>query len=89
MEVFGDFHCQDPERKTCLNLVATAITGSITGYPQFQLTEGSSFTATKDSEITLIGSAEGLDAAAGVTISVKGTGESTSLPSGGMLSYVG
>jgi hypothetical protein len=87
MEVFGDFHCQDPERKTCLNLVATAITGSITGYPQVQLTEGSSFTATKDSEITLIGSAEGIDAAAGVTIRVKGVGETTSLPSGGVLSY--
>jgi hypothetical protein len=87
MEVFGDFHCQDPERKTCLNLVATAITGSITGYPQVQLTEGSSYTATKDSEITLIGSAEGIDAAAGVTIRVKGVGETTSLPSGGVLSY--
>lgn len=88
MELFGDFNCMDPERKTCLNLVDTAITGGIAGYPQLQLTEGSSFTATKDSQITLIGSADGLDAAAGVTISVKGTGEDVTLPSGGMLKYV-
>lgn len=88
MELFGDFLCQDPERKTCLNLVDTAITGAITGYPQLQLTEGSSFTATKDSEITLIGAPEGLDAAAGVTISVQGSGETTALPSGGTLKFI-
>ena len=87
MEVLGDFLCQDPERKTCLNLVDTALTGGITGYPQLQLTEGSTFTATKDSEITLVGSTQGLDAAAGITVHVKGTGESVTLPSGGTLVY--
>lgn len=87
MEVMGDFLCLDPERKTCINLVDSTITGGIAGYPQLQLTEGSSFTATKDSEITLIGSEQGLDAAAGVTISVKGQGTNVTLPSGGMLKY--
>lgn len=88
MELFGDFNCLDPERKTCLNLVDTAITGGIAGYPQLRLTEGSTFTATKDSQITLIGSAEGLDAAAGVTITAKGQGEDASLPSGGVLKFI-
>ena len=88
-ELFGDFNCMDPERKTCINLVASSITGGIQGYPQLQLTEGSTFTATKDSEITLIGSAGGLDAASGVTITAKGCGENVTLPSGGMLIYLG
>ena len=88
MEVLGDFHCQDPERKTCLNLVDTSITGTVTGFPQFRLTEGSSFTAIHDSELTLIGSAEGLDAAAGVTITVRGAGENKSLASGGSLVFL-
>ena len=83
----GDFLCEDPERKTCLNLVDTSLTGGVTGYPQFRLTEGSTFTATKDSQLTLIGSSNGLDAAAGVTITVKGSGESVTLPSGGKLVY--
>ncbi len=87
MEVMGDFLCEDPERKTCLNLVDTSLTGGVTGYPQFRLTEGSTFTATKDSQLTLIGSSNGLDAAAGVTITVKGSGESVTLPSGGKLVY--
>ena len=88
MEVLGDFHCQDPERKTCLNLVDTTITGTVTGFPQLRLTEGSSFTAIHDSEITLIGSDEGLDAAAGVTITVRGAGENKSLASGGCLVFL-
>lgn len=33
MELFGDLCCSDPERKTCLNFVDTALTGAITGYP--------------------------------------------------------
>ncbi len=88
MELFGDFLCMDPERKTCLNLVNTAITGGILGYPQVQLAEGSTFTATKDSEITLIGEAVGLDAAAGITITARGAGEDTALPSGGTLKFI-
>lgn len=88
MELFGDFNCLDPERNTCLNLVNTQITGGISGYPRFRLTEGSTFTATRDSEITLLGSSEGLDAAAGITISAKGTGETVSLPSGGTLKFI-
>lgn len=89
MELFGDMNCLDPERKTCLNLLATSLTGGIQGYPQLRLTEGSTFTATKDSEITLIGSPEGLDAASGVTISVQGAGDTIPLPSGGTLKYLG
>lgn len=88
MELFGDFNCTDPERKTCLNLVATSITGAIAGYPLLRLTEGSTFTATRNSEITLMGDAEGLDAAAGVTITAKGAGNDTQLPSGGMLKFI-
>ncbi len=88
MTLSGDFKCLDSERKTCLNSVHSSITGGILGYPQLSLTGGSTFTATKDSEITLIGSAEGLDAAAGVTISVRGTGKNGLLPSGGILKYI-
>ena len=88
MELFGDMNCLDPERKTCINLVDTAVTGGIQGYPQLQLTESSSFTATRDSEITIIGSMDGIDAAVGVTISAKGSGETVTLPSGGTLRFV-
>lgn len=88
MELSGDFLCMDPERKTCLNLVHTTITGGIQGYPQFRLTEGATFTATRDSQITLVGSPDGLDAAPGVTIEVKGQGRSTTLPSGGTLQFI-
>lgn len=88
MELFGDFNCTDPERKTCLNLVDTSITGGIEGYPQLRLTEGSTFTATKDSRITLVGDTEGLDAAAGVTITAKGNGSEAVLPSGGLLKFI-
>lgn len=88
MELFGDFNCLDPERKTCLNLVDTAITGGIQGYPELRLTEGSTFTATKDSQITLVGAQDGLDAAAGVTIEAKGQGENAPLPSGGTLKFI-
>jgi hypothetical protein len=87
MELFGDFNCLDPERKNCLNLVDTALTGGITGGPQLRLYEGSTWVATKDSQVTL-DSADGIDAAAGVTITAKSAalqpGTST-LPSGGTL----
>lgn len=89
MELFGDFLCEDTERKTCLNMVNTAVTGGITGFPRLQLTEGSTFTATKDSSITIVGDTEGLDAAAGVAITAKGVGEDVTLPSGGILRYLG
>ena len=66
----------------------TVAPGTVTGFPQLRLTEGSSFTAIHDSEITLIGSDEGLDAAAGVTITVRGAGENKSLVSGGCLVFL-
>lgn len=85
-ELFGDMSCLDPERQTCLNLVSTAVTGAITGAPKLRLTEGSTFVATKDSEITLIGSHEGIDASAGVTVTaICGKSETITLPSGGTL----
>lgn len=88
LELFGDLNCQDPERKTCLNLVDTALTGGITGYPRLRLTEGSTWIATKDSEVTLAEGFEAIDAAAGVTIRVKSdqldAGRRT-LASGGVL----
>lgn len=88
MELFGDLRCEDPERKNCLNFVNTALTGSITGFPRLRLTEGSTWVATKDSAITLLGSVDGIDAAAGVTITAKSDAQkeqTVSLPSGGIL----
>ena len=85
-ELYGDMNCLDPERKTCLNFVSTALTGAITGNPILRLTEGSTFVAIKDSEITLVGSHEGIDASAGVTVTATcGKTETISLPSGGTL----
>lgn len=88
MELFGDLCCSDPERKTCLNFVDTALTGAITGYPQLRLTEGSTWVATKDSDVTLLTDATGIDAAAGVTIKAKSKSMLAGkhlLPSGGIL----
>lgn len=88
MELFGDIRCQDPERKNCVNLVDTALTGGITGYPRLRLTEGSSWVATKDSEVALLEGLEAVDAAAGVTVRVKADGlsaETQTMPSGGRL----
>lgn len=87
-ELFGDLRFEDPERRNCLNLVDTAVTGAITGYPHLRLTEGSTWIATKDSAVTLIGDAAGIDAAVGVTISAKSdtlTPGKQMLPSGGVL----
>ncbi len=91
MELFGDFNCLDPERKTCLNFVDTSLTGGISGDPLVQLAEGSSWVATKDSSIVLIGGAEGIDAAAGVTVTARSaslTPGSVTLPSGGTLNIL-
>lgn len=91
MELFGDFRCEDPERKNCLNFVHTAFTGAISGFPLLRLTEGSTWVATKDSFVTLTGSAEGIDAASGVTITAKSetlSEETITLPSGGTLHIV-
>ena len=91
MELFGDLHCEDPERKNCLNLVNTALTGAISGSPLLQLTEGSTWVATKDSAVTLVGSADGIDAAAGVTVTAKSAtapAGTVTLPSGGTLQIV-
>lgn len=88
MELFGDLRCEDPERKNCLNFVNTTLTGAISGFPRLQLTEGSSWVATKDSAVTLLGTADGIDAAAGVTITAKSDSlkpGTVSLPSGGTL----
>ncbi len=88
MELCGDMRCDDPERKTCLNLVDTVLTGVITGSPLLQLTEGSSWTATGNSAITLVGTPEGIDASAGITITAKSTAVApgiVQLPSGGVL----
>ncbi|MBQ9268316.1 MAG: hypothetical protein IJ206_02245 [Oscillospiraceae bacterium] len=87
MELFGDLKCEDPERKTCLNFADASITGGITGYPVLSLTDGSSWVATKDSEVMVCDTA-GIDAAVGVTIRAKSSnlpaGE-IALPSGGKL----
>ena len=91
MELFGDLKCEDPERKTCLNLVDTALTGGITGYPQLRLTDGSTWTATKDSYVMLTNGISGVDASAGITIKAKGPNlgdGSIPLPSGGILEIV-
>lgn len=89
MDLFGDMLCLDPERKNCINLVASSLTGGIEGNPTLQLAEGSTFLATKDSELTLVGLAEGLDAAAGITITLHcGRNEEVTLPSGGKLKMV-
>ena len=91
MELFGDLHCEDPERKNCLNLVNTTLTGTISGSPLLRLTEGSTWVATKDSFVTLIGNTEGIDAAAGVTITAKAAErnpETIALPSGGTLNII-
>lgn len=88
MELFGDLRCEDPERKNCLNFVNTSLTGAITGAPLLRLTEGSTWTATKDSSVTLVGGTEGIDAAAGVTITAKSetlAPQEIALPSGGIL----
>ena len=91
MELFGDLLCEDPERKNCLNFVNTSLTGGISGSPLLQLTEGSTWVATKDSSVTLIGTADGIDAAAGVTITAKSNdlpAQTVTLPSGGTLNIV-
>lgn len=91
MELFGDLRCEDPERKNCLNFVNTSLTGGISGSPRLRLTEGSSWVATRDSAVTLIGGADGIDAAAGVTITAKSDSlkaGTITLPSGGTLQIV-
>ena len=91
MELFGDLLCEDSERKNCLNFVNTSLTGGITGSPLLQLTEGSTWVATKDSAVALTGGTEGIDAAAGVTITAKSNGlpaQTVTLPSGGTLQIV-
>lgn len=91
MELFGDMKCEDPERKTCLNLVDTSLTGAITGFPYLQLAEGSSWIATKDSSVSLIGAPSGIDAAAGVTITAKSKNMlpgTQTLSSGGILKII-
>ena len=91
MELFGHLSCDDPERKNCLNFVNTSLTGGISGSPRLRLTEGSTWVATKDSSVTLVGSADGIDAAAGVTITAKSTAltpQTITLPSGGILHIV-
>ena len=91
MELFGHLSCEDPERKNCLNFVNTSLTGGISGSPRLRLTEGSTWVATKDSSVTLVGSADGIDAAAGVTITAKSTAltpQTITLPSGGILHIV-
>ena len=88
LELFGDLNCQDPERKNCVNLVNTALTGGISGYPLLRLTEGSTWVATKDSQVTIVEGIEAIDAAAGVTIRAKAEGSAhkpVPLPSGGTL----
>ena len=88
MELFGDLLCEDPERKTCLGFVDATLTGGITGYPRLRLTAHSSWTATKDSFVTLIEGENAIDAAAGVTVVARSEtaapGE-RALPSGGTL----
>ena len=91
MELFGDLNCGDPERKNCLNLVNTALTGGISGYPLLRLTEGSAWVATKDSEVTILEGLAAIDAAAGVTVRAKShelPSQTVSLPSGGTLVIV-
>ncbi len=91
MELFGDMKCEDPERKTCLNFVDTALTGAITGYPLLRLTDSSTWTATKDSYVTLIGSPDGIDASVGVTVTARSdtlTPGTIKLSSGGILEIV-
>ncbi|MGN1027546.1 MAG: hypothetical protein ACI4P4_14230 [Faecousia sp.] len=88
LELFGDLNCQDLERKNCVNLVNTALTGGISGYPALRLTEGSTWVATKDSQVAVAEGIEAIDAAAGVTIYAKAAGRSSEtipLPSGGAL----
>jgi hypothetical protein len=89
-ELFGDLRCEDPERKHCIHLVSASLTGAITGTPQLTL-EDSTWVATKDSQITLVGDITGLDAAVGVTITAISSTrapETISLPSGGVLQIV-
>ena len=91
MELFGDLNCGDPERKNCLNLVNTALTGGISGYPLLRLTEGSAWVATKDSEVAICEGMDAIDAAAGVTVRAKShelPSQTVSLPSGGTLVIV-
>ncbi len=88
MSLVGDFVCADPERPVKLNLIDASVMGAITGYPTLRLSGNSVFTATKDSEIVLVGDClNKIDAISGVTISVKGSGVPTDFPSGGSLLY--
>ena len=87
VELFGDLRCDDPERKNVVSFVGTELTGGITGYPTLNLTAHSSWTATKESFVT-VASAEGIDAAKGVTIHAKSQAlpaGTINLPSGGVL----
>lgn len=91
MELFGDLKCGDSERKNCINLVNTALTGGISGGPLLTLAEGSTWVATKDSDVILTGSAEGIDASCGITVTAKCENMepgSITLPSGGILNIV-
>ena len=91
MELFGDLCCGDSERKNAVNLVNTALTGGIFGNPVLKLAEGSTWVATKDSEVTISGTPEGIDASCGITVTVHGAiaeADEITLPSGGVLRIV-
>ena len=91
MELQGDLRCEDPERKTCVNLAETSLRGVITGYPRLRLTAGSRWTATGDSFVTILEGADAIDAAEGITVTAKTDSLApgiTVLPSGGNLVVV-
>lgn len=54
-ELNGDMLCEDTERKTCISLVNSILTGKITGSPSFALYGDSKWLATADSTVVLTG----------------------------------
>ena len=91
MELQGDLRCEDPERKTCVNLAETSLRGVITGYPRLRLTDGSRWAATGDSFVTILEGADAIDAVEGITVTTKADSLApgiTVLPSGGNLVVV-
>ncbi len=88
MELQGDLRCEDPERKTCVNLVETRLEGVITGYPRLRLSSHSRWIATGDSFVTLLEGSEVIDAMAGITVTARAdslVAGTMDLPSGGRL----
>ena len=83
LQLTGDLLHEDTERKMCLSLVNTALTGAITGDPTLAMHGKCSWKATRDSAVTFVGAVDtaAIDAPTGVVITAR-AGDGCALAAG-------